>query len=140
MSFTNLQNHFLIAMPHLKEIHFHRAVIYLCAHNEEGAMGMIVNHPLIDIHLDEVMRQMDINIGTQKLDHIPVLLGGPVQPERGFILHHKQGKWESSLKVSDEIIMTSSQDILQSLAKNQGPNKYLTLLGYAGLSNEQLEK
>ena len=142
MSFTNLQDHFLIAMPKLQDINFNRSVIYICAHNKDGAMGMMINHPLIDINLGEVMKQMDIQVTQKKTNQLPVLLGGPVLPERGFILHKKEKaqQWDSSLMINDEIVMTSSQDILEALAKNQGPKEFLTLLGYAGWDAEQLEK
>lgn len=140
IKFNNLQDHLLIAMPVLKDINFSRSVVYICAHSDDGAMGIMINQPLLDIDLGEVMKQMDIELGKKEIAHLPVLLGGPVQPERGFILHNKKQLWESSLVTSDELAVTSSQDILQALAEGKGPHEFLIMLGYAGWGSGELEK
>ncbi len=135
-----LQNHFLIAMPGLKDFNFSKAVIYVCAHNDEGAMGIVINHPIVEIHLREVLEQMNITVENPKIDHWPVLLGGPIQPERGFIVHPLQSEWQSTLVTSDHIGVTSSQDILRAMAQGQGPAEANVILGYSGWGAGQLEK
>jgi len=140
MQFENLQHHFLIAMPKLKDLNFSRSVVYICAHNDDGAMGIMINYPLVDVNLGELMKQMDIIGNYKKINHLPVLLGGPVQPERGFVLHRKVNKWESTLETGGDIALTSSQDILEALANGKGPKEFLILLGYAGWETKELEK
>lgn len=138
--FTPLQNHFLIAMPVMQEQHFAHAVIYLCVHNEEGAMGIVINRPMLDLNMGEIMQQMNIPLQIDSLRQAPVLLGGPVQPERGFLVHTPASRWQSTLSVTDDIAVTSSQDILQALANGEGPQSFLMALGFAGWSEGQLEQ
>ncbi|MGI1679328.1 MAG: YqgE/AlgH family protein [Cellvibrionaceae bacterium] len=134
----SLRNQFLIAMPSLTDSSFAHAITYICEHNADGALGFVINHPL-DITLDEIFQQMELN-------HIPttlnqeVLCGGPLQPENGFILHSNDKTFESSLKISDDICLTASKDVLVEMAKNTGPEKAIVALGYAGWSSGQLEK
>ncbi len=139
-TFTSFQNHFLVAMPVMQDRNFARAVIYVCVHNEEGAMGMTINRPMLDLNLGEIMQQMNINMTTESLRQTPVLLGGPVQPERGFLIHRPNTQWQSTLSVTDDIAVTSSQDILQALADNKGPEEFLMVLGFSGWSEGQLEQ
>lgn len=134
-----LQDHFLIAMPSLDDYNFHQAVIYVCAHNEEGTMGIVVNRPIIDINLGEVLVQMNIQTGINKINKLPVYLGGPVQPERGFIIHQPNDVWQSTLITSNDIGVTSSQDILQAMASGEGPEDAIVILGYSGWGAGQLE-
>ena len=139
MQSTNLTNHFLIAMPSLADPNFHRSVTYICAHNDEGAMGIIINHPL-EIMLGEVLQQMNMDISDQLTGQTPIFQGGPVQIDRGFVLHPTLEKWDSSLSVSDEISITTSRDILRAIANGHGPDKSLIALGYAGWSAGQIEQ
>lgn len=135
---ANLTNHFLIAMPGLADPFFARTVTYLCQHNEEGALGIIVNRPS-ELTLADIMEQMEIEVREDSIGQIPVYFGGPVQPERGFILHEPIGAWSSSLKVSETLALTTSRDILEAIGQGQGPQKVLVALGYAGWGKGQLE-
>jgi len=136
----SLQNKFLVAMPVLTDFNFNKAVVYICAHNNEGAMGVIINHPLLDINLGEILLQMNITPSSSQLQQVPVLLGGPLQSERGFILHRPNKVWDSTLVASADLALTSSQDILKSVAKGEGPDDFLMILGCAGWNTGQLEK
>ena len=135
---NKLSNHFLIAMPALNDPNLFHSVTYICEHNEEGAMGIIINQPL-DIELGEVLKQMDMKDSNAEISRQTVYLGGPVQAERGFILHSPLGEWDSMLTVTDEIGVTTSPDILQALHDDKGPKQCLVALGYAGWSPGQLE-
>lgn len=132
-------NHFLIAMPSLTDPYFTQAVAYICEHNENGAIGIIINRPL-ELSLAEVFRQMDIKTENDQSINLPVLCGGPVHPERGFVLHTPGGNWRSSLEMSSELSVTTSRDILQAIAENQGPSEVIITLGYASWTAGQLEK
>ncbi len=136
---SSLTNHFLIAMPSLKDPNFFHGVTYICEHNEEGAMGIMINRPL-DIELGEVLGQMQISNERPEVAEIPIFLGGPVQCERGFVLHKPHGQWEATLKVTAEIGVTSSRDILEAIARGEGPQQCLIALGYAGWAAGQLEQ
>lgn len=135
---NSLANHFLIAMPSMDDTNFSRSVTYLCEHNEEGAMGLVINHP-IDMDFGEILRQLQLPDRLENLEHRPVFIGGPVLPERGFVLHRPRGDWESSLAVTDDVSLTTSLDILQAIAEGRGPQDWLFVLGYAGWSAGQLE-
>ena len=134
-----LNNHFLIAMPALEDPNFFHSVTYICEHNEQGAMGIIINQPL-DIELGEVLAHMQMQNSDTATGHQPVYLGGPVQPERGFVLHHPLGQWDSMLAVTDQVGVTTSRDILQALHDGNGPQHALVALGYAGWAPGQLEQ
>lgn len=134
-----LANQFLIAMPELRDPNFFHGVTYLCEHNDEGAMGLMVNRPL-DITMGEVLRQMSIETEHPEVLHLPIFLGGPVQCERGFVLHRPHGNWEVTMKVTDEIGVTSSRDIIEAIALGKGPAQCLVTLGYAGWGPGQLEQ
>ena len=134
----SLRNQFLIAMPSLNESIFSHTITYICDHSEDGAMGLVINQPL-GIDMSEIFKQLDYNSsGSHSLE--PVLCGGPVQPERGFILHSPERRWESSLAVSDDIMLTASRDIIEAISHDQGPQKFLVTLGYAGWGAGQLEE
>lgn len=135
---TSLANQFLIAMPLLDDSYFGRSVIYLCEHDDEGAMGLVVNREA-DITINQVLSEMHLDADKLSSED-KVLIGGPVQTDRGFILHNDQQKWSSSLNLSDNITVTTSKDILTSLGKGEGPDKYLMALGYSGWSAGQLEQ
>lgn len=136
---SNLTNQFLIAMPGLLDPNFYQTVTYICAHNEEGAMGIIVNRPL-NLELSDVLAQMNLQACTDDVGHLPVYQGGPVETDRGFVLHYPDSDWQSSINVSDEIGVTTSRDILQAIAEGHGPRSTLIALGYAGWAAGQLEQ
>lgn len=136
---SSLTNHFLIAMPALADPNFSRTVTYVCEHNAEGALGIVVNRPS-DLRLGELFEHMEMEVSaTDTMDHW-VYMGGPVQRERGFVLHSPEGAWEGSMPVSDEVTVTTSQDILEALAQGRGPRHFLVALGYAGWGPGQLEQ
>lgn len=136
---TLLTNHFLIAMPSLADPNFQQSVTYVCEHNEDGAMGIVINRPL-DIQLGDVLQHMDIEADDPRVANQLVYLGGPVQTERGFVLHRPPGRWEAMLQVSGSIGITTSQDILTAIARGEGPDRVVVALGYAGWGPGQLEK
>jgi putative transcriptional regulator len=135
---STLTNHFLIAMPNMRDPSFKRSVAFLCQHNDEGAMGLLVNR-LSEYRLGDVLAQMRIKCESAEVGDAPVLIGGPVQPERGFVLHTPHGQWESSFKISDHICVTTSRDVLAAIAEGRGPERALITLGYAGWSAGQIE-
>jgi putative transcriptional regulator len=134
-----LTNQFLIAMPGLEDPNFFHSVTYICEHNEEGALGLVINRPL-DMQLAEILRHVHLENAEPEAQQIPVHLGGPVQQDRGFVLHEPLGDWDATLKVTDRIGITSSVDILEAIAGNQGPERSLIALGYAGWGAGQLER
>ncbi|MDH5406999.1 MAG: YqgE/AlgH family protein [Gammaproteobacteria bacterium] len=134
----NLTNHFLIAMPNLADPNFHHTVTYMCDHNPEGAMGLVINRPM-DLSLGELFDYLDIQNGKQDILNIPVYQGGPVQTERGFVLHKPMGEWEASMPITPQLELTMSQDIIEAIAHGEGPDQYLIALGYAGWGQGQLE-
>ena len=135
----NLTNQFLIAMPQLSDPNFSRTVTYLCAHHSEGAMGIVINRPL-DLKLGEVLGHMDIDPTTPHVNEMQVIQGGPVERERGFVIHQPAGKWDAVLAVGDGIGLATSRDILTAIARGKGPENALVALGYAGWGAGQLEK
>ncbi|WP_442497780.1 YqgE/AlgH family protein [Methylobacter sp. sgz302048] len=135
---TYLTNQFIIAMPNLADPNFFHTVTYLCQHNEEGALGIVINRPA-DMKLGEIFKQMQIHVSSGTAADAPVFIGGPVQIERGFVIHSPGGNWDSSLAVSDTIALTTSRDILEAIATDKGPEQYLIALGYAGWGEGQLE-
>ena len=135
----DLSNQFLIAMPSLDDPNFSRTVTLVCAHSEEGAMGLVLNRPT-DLTLGEVLGQMDLHCDDPALNGRRVLQGGPVQCERGFVLHRPVGDWEAEMRVAEDLGVTASRDILAAMAAGQGPRESLVLLGYAGWGAGQLER
>lgn len=136
---TYLSNHFLIAMPSLADANFSRGVTFLCQHTEEGAMGIIINR-IAPLTIGDVLTQMRMSTGIEAVAQMPVYIGGPVQPERGFVIHDAGGEWDSSFAISDELSVTTSRDILAALAEGKGPKRAIVALGYAGWSAGQLEQ
>ncbi|MBS3804297.1 MAG: YqgE/AlgH family protein [Oleiphilaceae bacterium] len=132
---ASLKGYFLLASPYLADPRFHGGVVFLCDHNEGGALGVIINRPL-DIHLGEILEQLDLDGG--ELDE-PVYSGGPVQPERGFVFHGPSTSWLNTTAVSEDVMLTTSRDILGAIGLDEGPSRYLVALGYAGWSEGQLE-
>lgn len=135
----SLRNQFLIAMPGMSDPAFAHSVTYICEHNADGAMGLVINHPSA-LTLSDIFQQLSLNEDDTSAQS-QVLAGGPVSPERGFILHPNTGKqWQSTLEIGPETCLTASSDILKSLADGEGPEHYLVTLGYAGWDNDQLEQ
>jgi putative transcriptional regulator len=137
-----LTNHLLIAMPSLQDPNFHRSVTYVCQHNEQGAMGLVINRGA-DLRFTDVLRQMRIEPQADLLDQVPVLIGGPVQQERGFVLHRAIGAlvpaWDSSFRINDQLSVTTSRDVLEALSRVSPSGSALLALGYAGWDAGQLE-
>lgn len=138
LSNASFQNQFLVAMPEFKDSHFDRSVTLLCEHNQDGALGLVVNRPT-DLHLSTMLSHMDVQCDKLAGDPI-VYWGGPVRPEHGFVLHGSPGNWESSLKISEDLYLTTSRDVLDALGRGHGPHEYLVALGYAGWGSGQLER
>jgi putative transcriptional regulator len=135
---VNLTHHFLIAMPAMADPHFSRTLTYICEHNDQGALGIVVNRPL-EMTLQALLEQVSIPPAGGKFKLVPIYFGGPVQVDRGFVLHTPLGQWQSTLTVNPEIGLTTSKDILQAVARGEGPGKLFVTLGYAGWAPGQLE-
>jgi len=137
-----LANHFLIAMPAMVDPSFSRTLTYICEHNADGAIGIIVNRPT-DMKLADLFDRVGIPLEHGEPESLygalPVYFGGPVQTDRGFVLHRPAGKWQSSLTVSDKLALTSSRDILQAMGSEGEPTEVLVSLGYAGWTAGQIE-
>src|SRR4030066_303511 len=138
MSDFNLTHHFLIAMPAMQEGFFAGTLTYVCEHNENGALGVVVNPP-VSLTLGELFGQINIPLHQPKLVKMPVHFGGPVQTERGFVLHDTPGNWESTLRINDKLALTTSRDILEAMGVGRGPRNMIVTLGYAGWDQGQLE-
>jgi len=138
-SSSSLTAHFLIAMPAMDDPNFAQGVTLLCQHNDEGAMGLMINR-VSEFTLGEVLEQMQIVTESKQLADIPVLIGGPVQPDRGFVLHDDPREWSSTLRFGNGLAVTTSRDILEAMAKGEGPKNAVITLGYAGWTAGQLEE
>ncbi len=138
----NLTNKFLIAMPGMKDGNFAGSVVYLCEHNDKGALGLVINKPT-DLDLRHLFEKVDLSLERDDLATKPVFFGGPVQTERGFVLHERLdeegGHYNSSLKIDGGLEMTTSRDVLEALSNGAGPRRVFITLGYAGWSAGQLE-
>ena len=138
VSQINLTHHFLIAMPNMADPYFAKTLTYVCEHNDQGALGVVVNRP-IDMTLQALFERLSLTLRDRDLSDAPIYFGGPVQTDRGFVLHEPTGNWQSTLKVRDAIGLTTSKDILEAVGRGEGPQKILVTLGYAGWSAGQLE-
>ncbi len=138
-----LEDHFLIAMPSMLDPIFGGTVVYLCEHNAEGALGIIVNKST-DMTLDSLLNKIDLKLEIEHkflpISEIPVMFGGPVQIERGFVLHEPLRQFSSMLRVNEHVALTTSKDILEAVAAGDGPKQLLVSLGCAGWSAGQLEQ
>ena len=134
----NLTNQFLVATPQMHEPQFERSVVYICQHDANGAMGLVVNRST-NPKLSEIFSQLEIEFSQSNHLNDPIFAGGPVHPENGFVLHRPVGQWKSSMIVTDNVAVTTSKDILEALAENQGPEECIISLGYAGWEQSQLE-
>lgn len=135
----DLTNHFLIAMPAMTDPFFAKSLTYICEHNDEGAMGIVINRP-ISLTLSELFAQINMPLKQAELEDVLVHFGGPVQTDRGFVLHEAGGNWQSTLCVNQNVNLTTSKDILQAVGEGNGPKHILVTLGYAGWSQGQLEQ
>ncbi|MCR5883661.1 YqgE/AlgH family protein [Rhizobacter sp. J219] len=143
-SSINLTNQFLIAMPGMADETFAGAVVYMCEHTDKGALGLVINKP-IDIKLKNLFEKVELTLDRADLANEPVYFGGPVQTERGFVLHERLGDqdgghYNSSLQIPGGLEMTTSKDVLEALSHGAGPKKILVTLGYSGWSAGQLEE
>ena len=138
MSSVNLTHHFLIAMPNMADPHFSRTLTYICEHNDQGALGLVVNRP-IDMTLQALFERLSLPLAPGALSDSPIYFGGPVQTDRGFVLHEPAGNWQSTLRVGEAIGLTTSKDILEAVGRGEGPARMLVTLGYAGWAAGQLE-
>lgn len=136
---VNLTGHFLIAMPAMTDPYFAKSVTFICEHNPHGAMGVVINRP-IDMTLDDLFEEVDLQLQDNHIAGMPVYFGGPVQVDRGFVLHQPTGSWKSTLTINGSTALTTSKDILEAVAQGKGPQKLLVTLGYAGWSAGQLEE
>jgi putative transcriptional regulator len=138
----DLTNQFLIAMPGMADDTFAGTVVYLCEHNENGALGLVINKP-IDIKLKNLFEKVELPLDREELAEQPVFFGGPVQTERGFVLHEKQGAggdvYNSTMSIPGGLEMTTSKDVLEALSHGSGPKRILVTLGYSGWQAGQLE-
>jgi putative transcriptional regulator len=139
----DLTNQFLIAMPGMADETFAGAVVYMCEHNEKGALGLVINKP-VDIKLRKLFEKVELKLDRIELAEQPVYFGGPVQTERGFVLHEKvregSAPYNSTLSIPGGLEMTTSKDVLEALAEGGGPEKVLVTLGYSGWQAGQLEE
>ncbi|NMM40981.1 YqgE/AlgH family protein [Pseudoalteromonas arctica] len=136
----SLENHFLIAMPSMQDPFFKRAVAYICEHNEDGAMGLVINQP-INITVGDLLDKIEIdNDKSTQAASVAVFAGGPVKTDRGFVLHSPKAGYSASQELSSEIMITTSKDVLASLTTAQAPEQFIITLGYAGWEQGQLEQ
>lgn len=126
-------------MPSMADPNFAGAVVYVCEHGEKGALGLVINRPT-DLTLERLFDKIDLKLEIAPWRDAPVFYGGPVQTERGFVLHQPGGDYSSSLQVGDEIALTTSKDVLEAVAGGIGPNRMLVTLGYSGWGKGQLER
>jgi len=134
-----LTNHLLIAMPSLLDPNFAQTVVIICEHTERAALGIVLNKPL-PMRLSDVLSQMKLEPSTEHIAAQPVLRGGPVHTDRGFVVHRPGGQWDHTHKVSETIQVTTSRDVLAAMARGEGPSDAFIALGYAGWESGQLER
>ena len=135
---VNLTNHFLIAMPGMVDPNFSRTLTYVCEHNADGALGVVVNRPT-DLTLGTLFQRLEMPLASRELGLASVYFGGPVMTDRGFVLHHPAGTWKPTLMVKGGVGLTTSKDILEAVGDGLGPEKMLVTLGYSGWGAGQLE-
>lgn len=138
MELINLTDHFLLAMPNMADPNFAGTLTYICDHGDQGALGIVVNRPL-SINLARLFEQIGLELPSGKIGQQPVYFGGPVQNERGFVLHRPIGAWHSTLSIGGRVGLTTSKDILEATAQAQGPEQIIVSLGYSGWAAGQLE-
>lgn len=134
-----LAGHLLVAMPGMPDPRFAKAVIFMCAHNDEGAMGLVINQPMVEFTFPELLDQLGIQAEAPETEPIAIQFGGPVEQGRGFVLHSPDYVHESTMVVDDEVALTATVDILKAIATGHGPSQRLLALGYAGWGPGQLD-
>jgi putative transcriptional regulator len=136
----NLVGHFLISMPAMQDSNFAGSVVYVCEHNEKGALGLVINRPT-ELTVNRLFEKIDLKLEIELIGRAPVYYGGPVQTDRGFVLHTPSGKdnFTSSLQVDETLSLTTSKDVLEAMSRGQGPLQTLITLGYSGWDKGQLE-
>ena len=139
MKNVNLTDHFLIAMPAMADPYFAKSLTYVCEHTDQGALGVVINKP-IEMTLKMLLDQVGIELESEEHAEELVHFGGPVQMDRGFVLHQPVGEWLSTMAVNDNVALTTTKDILEAVGRGQGPYKLLVSLGYAGWAAGQLEQ
>lgn len=135
---SNLTNHFLVAMPAMADPNFGGSVVLIAEHSPKGALGLVINRPM-ELNLQTLFERIDLKLDSTPLASEPVFFGGPVQTDRGFVLHTPVGAWGSTVSVGDDVGLTSSKDVLEAVAGGRGPERLLVTLGYAGWGPGQLE-
>jgi putative transcriptional regulator len=135
---VNLTDHFLIAMPNMVDPYFSRTLTFICEHNDQGALGLVVNRP-IDMTLAALFERLSLESGARDLVETPVYFGGPVQTDRGFVLHMPVGSWTSTVAVHERLGLTTSRDVLEAVSRGAGPDRLIVALGYSGWAAGQLE-
>ena len=138
MTQVNLTRHFLIAMPNMADPYFARSLTFICEHSDQGALGVVVNRS-IEMTLGALFERLNLPLTSEILVNEPVYFGGPVQTDRGFVLHQPLGQWHATLSVHDAVGLTASKDILEAVGQGAGPSKMLVTLGYSGWAAGQLE-
>jgi putative transcriptional regulator len=134
----NLANHFLIAMPSMQDPVFGGTVVYVCEHNENGVLGVVINKPT-DMTMQVLFERIDLKLESDVDVDEPIMFGGPVQDDRGFVLHTPGSRYSSSLTVTKDVAFTTSIDVLEAVAAGDGPQRMLVSIGYSGWSPGQLE-
>jgi putative transcriptional regulator len=135
---TDLSNHFLLAMPNMADPNFSGAVVLIAEHSERGALGLVVNKPTT-MTLATLLERIDLTHKDDEQARLPVYFGGPVQTDRGFVLHQPPGDWNSTVTIGPDLSLTTSKDVLEAVAEGEGPKRLLVTLGYAGWGPGQLE-
>ncbi len=133
-----LTNHFLVAMPSLSDSIFERAVVLICLHDKDGALGIVVNR-ITQLLLEDILGELDLKCPDGSVDRRPVHFGGPCQLESGLVLHEAGPSWSSTLQVGTEFALTTSKDVLEAISENRGPEFIMPMLGFAGWESNQLE-
>lgn len=136
---SNLTNHFLVAMPGMADPNFGGSVVFIAEHSENGALGLVINRPM-ELDLATLFERIDLKLDRDEISASPVFFGGPVQTDRGFVLHQPLGAWGSTVAVGEDVGLTSSKDVLEAVASGSGPQRMLVTLGYAGWGPGQLEE
>jgi putative transcriptional regulator len=138
MESSYLEGQLLLAMPNMTDSRFDRAVIYVCSHTSEGAMGLVINEPMLALTFEELLEQLEIDV-VEPIENIQIHRGGPVESGRGFVLHSADYAQDSTMVVSQTLALTATVDILRAIAQGHGPINHLLALGYAGWGAGQIE-
>jgi putative transcriptional regulator len=139
MALMPLSGQILVATPKLRKSMFEKSLIFICEHHEQGSVGVMINRPT-SFFLSYIFEQLGVDVNASSLKNLPLLFGGAIQPERGFVLHRPPGEWRSSLIIKpNEVTLTTSNDIIRALANNTGPSDVIVTLGYSAWEPLQLE-